>query len=1015
MSEEDTLPSSKIQESIQFKSESVYRSLNKEVTVNDRLSLQRRTARLLIIVLVGIMLVLLVFVGLWSLRGNLKINDGNDHPEPDNPHKFHLIAHSHDDIGWIVSGQDYANLAVSQIVRTSAKYVASHGGAKFSFCNIGFLKLWIDQDAINNTKIFKQAVDTGRMEILNGGYAVHDNAGVYFDDIVSTYEYGREFVWQKFGYVPRTGWLIDPFGLSLTTSRLYAEMGYDQFVMNRFSSWEREQWRREGQLHKIWAVENKPEYNLFAFELADYYQVKSPFDIDVPLDSNSQEYPIINILDPKFNLNDKSAEFVGNLYGQISWFNTKHILVPWGGDFTFKNFEHTYQYYEASLYFIRSNMYTGRYANDITFTQSTVEEYFKAVRQDTDKYNIKFSEKKGDFFPYIVHDIEKGLDDPNHSSWTGYFVSNPRAKKVIRSLSEAVRGLKSLLALKTLRDTTNDVMLEEIVNQAEKAHWMVGINTHHDTITGTSTNYAAATYLNNIRETTNNLNTSFNYFISKYFDVDPFASYQNLTLLWPNDEYLTTPRNNTTYLFVSTGGVKDKVHRVVNDWSGLEAWPVHDHRKADLLPAASTCNRNNTCEHVLLDSLAVGQGKLYVFASPLVPAYTRKDLAAGQEYSETVGGQELAFSLADGLLSFSNGAEAAKLGLHQYIWDGKSQISNYTNGKYIFCSSNGSVPLTPDAGQSFYTLSSDGSSLDVHLSYLNGVILLNFKFLPKAPITHRYSVRLASGILHEGLVESDTNFVIRYYSDIRNGKSFVTESNGLELLTRTFGINSKIIDNNYYPLTRFMYIQDSRKRLSVLIDRAQGGTSPQEGVIEIMFNRRSSHDDGYGSGEGTFEPETSNVLHYIVFDILGSQDQQNYRRHQVDSDNPVIVYHVKSNRDDQASGYYLAMSEYGAAGVAGVSNGLVRVLFDRRADGRLMVRLYNMDDHNTATLDLRDTLKHGYGIEASAITETGIDFNFPTSEMNKWNYTWQQYNFPDWKGETLVLKPLQIRTFEIKK
>ena len=934
---------------------------------------------------------------------------------PDNPHNYHLIAHSHDDLGWIVSEDDYSNLMVSRILRSSAKYVAENADAKFSFCNIGFLKHWIDQDAINNTRLFKAAVATGRMEILNGGYAVHDNAGVYFDDIVSTYEYGREFVWQKFGYVPRTGWLIDPFGLSLTTSRLYAEMGYDQYVTNRMSSWEREEMRSAGEMQKYWVVEGKPEYNMFISEMGDHYQVESPFDVDTSLGNPGNKYPDINILSPNFNLDDTTKDYVATMMHYTSWFNTKHIMVPWGGDFYFRNFEHTYAYVESGLYFVRSNMLTGRYSGNVTFIESTANEYFLAVKEEAVKKKINFTEKKGDFFPYVEHDIEKGLDDPNHSSWTGYFVSNPRAKKVIRSFGEAVRSLKSLLALYALRGQPDDISLNEIANQAEKAHWMVGINTHHDTITGTSTNYAAATYLENIRESTDSLNSTFNLFISKYFDVDPFASYQNLTLLWPNDEYLTTPRNNTTYLFMSTGGVKDKVHRVVNDWSGLDAWPVRDHKKADLLPAASTCNRNNTCEHVLLDSLAVGQGKLYVFASPLVPAHTSKDLAAGQEYSETVGGQELAFSLADGLLSFSNGAEAAKLGLHQYIWDGKSQISNFTNGKYIFSSSNGSVPLTPDADQSFYTLSTDGSSLDVHLSFLNGVILLNFKFLPKAPITHRYSVRLASGILHEGLVESDTNFVIRYYSDIRNGKSFVTESNGLELLTRTFGINSSFIDNNYYPLTRFMYIQDSKSRMSVMVDRAQGGTSPQEGVIEIMFNRRSSHDDLKGAGEGTFEPETSNVLHYIVFEDLTQQDNLVHRQHQVDSDNPVLVYQVSSSRDDQDEGYYLAISDYGAAGMAGVSDGLVRVLFDRRADGRLMVRLYNMHDQDNATLDLLDILINRYGIEVSSIVETGLDFNFPTSEMNKWNYTWQQYNFPDWKGETLVLKPLQIRTFEIKK
>ena len=88
-----------------------------------------------------------------------------------------------------------------------------------------------------------------------------------------------------------------------------------------------------------------------------------------------------------------------------------------------------------------------------------------AVKVEVEKRDIKFSEKKGDFFPYVEHDLEAGLDDPKHNSWTGYFVSNPRAKKMIRSFGEAVRGLKSLLALYSLRGQSEDISLNEITNQ----------------------------------------------------------------------------------------------------------------------------------------------------------------------------------------------------------------------------------------------------------------------------------------------------------------------------------------------------------------------------------------------------------------------------------------------------------------------------------------------------------------------------------------------------------------------
>jgi hypothetical protein len=943
------------------------------------------------------------------------LQNGKDTPKPkpdvapvfaDNPRVFHMIAHSHDDLGWIIPERDYSNLIVSRVIRTSADFIINNPGSKFSMCNIGFLKHWIDQDAINNTALFKKAVDTGRMEILNGGYAVHDNAAVYFDDIISTYEYGREFVYQHFNYITRTGWLIDPFGLSLTTSRIYAEMGYNQYVTNRMSTWERDLMRNSSQLQKNWVVEGKPEYDMWISEMANHYQTEGPFNVDTSLGGLGDQYPVINILNSSFNLMMKTQLYLGNTFDYASWFNTKHIMSLFGGDFYFRNFGNTYQYYQALVVFMRSNQWTGRLANNVTYKISTAEDYFNDVKADAVAKNLVFPEKKGDFFPYVEHDDEIGMLDPMHSAWTGYFVSNPHAKKSIRSFGEAVRGLKSLMALFELRGQTDDISLDEITNQADKYHWQIGINTHHDTITGTSTNYAAATYLENTRNELWSVNSTFNLFIVKYFNANPFGSYENLTLLHPNEEYLKL-QGEHTYMFISQGGVQNKVIRMLNNWTGAQFTLVENGELTKRVPVSTTCNLKGVCEHIMLENYKVGEGRFYSTAE-LNATFTKKDIVFAQQYKETIAGQSVTFSLEDGFFTFTDGTNTVKFALHQYIWSKTDPFSQHPNGKYIFCSATGSTQIMPDVGTAIYTLNADGSILDVHIGFLSTLWSVNFKYLPNAPETHRYSVRMDSGILYENVSESDTNYVIRYYSDIKNGKDFVTESNGLELLTRTFGINTTVVDENYYPLTRFMGIEDGAKRMTVMIDRAQGGTSPAEGVVEIMVNRRSTQDDWKGANEGTYEEFPISVLHYVVFDVVGPSDKQNRRLHQAESDNPMISFRAHASESD-----YPILSEYGASGVQGVDNPLIRVLFDRRSNGRLMMRLYNYDDKNTNSLDLKDLVSNKYNISYKTIVETGIDFNFKTSEMNSWDYRWNKKTFPDWKGETLTLKPLQIRTFEI--
>src|SRR5699024_2148108 len=42
-------------------------------------------------------------------------------------------------------------------------------------------------------------------------------------------------------------------------------------------------------------------------------------------------------------------------------------------------------------------------------------------------------------------------------------------------------------------------------------------------------------------------------------------------------------------------------------------------------------------------------------------------------------------------------------------------------------------------------------------------------------------------------------------------------------------------------------------QLTVLTDRSQGGTSPRDGVIELMVHRRLLHDDAKGVGEALNE------------------------------------------------------------------------------------------------------------------------------------------------------------------
>uniref|UniRef100_A0A4W3IN81 Lysosomal alpha-mannosidase-like n=1 Tax=Callorhinchus milii TaxID=7868 RepID=A0A4W3IN81_CALMI len=56
------------------------------------------------------------------------------------------------------------------------------------------------------------------------------------------------------------------------------------------------------------------------------------------------------------------------------------------------------------------------------------------------------------------------------------------------------------------------------------------------------------------------------------------------------------------------------------------------------------------------------------------------------------------------------------------------------------------------------------------------------------------------------------------------------------------------VAGNYYPVNTRIFIRDGKFQLSVLTDRSQGGSSIEDGSLELMVHRRLIFDDGRGWG-----------------------------------------------------------------------------------------------------------------------------------------------------------------------
>ena len=70
---------------------------------------------------------------------------------------------------------------------------------------------------------------------------------------------------------------------------------------------------------------------------------------------------------------------------------------------------------------------------------------------------------------------------------------------------------------------------------------------------------------------------------------------------------------------------------------------------------------------------------------------------------------------------------------------------------------------------------------------------------------------------------------------------FYTDSNGLGIGEESLQRQNSESEENFYPVSKFIQIADagSQASVSIMTERAHGGTSPEEGVIEIAYHRTS--------------------------------------------------------------------------------------------------------------------------------------------------------------------------------
>ncbi|KAI7740719.1 hypothetical protein M8C21_023530 [Ambrosia artemisiifolia] len=173
----------------------------------------------------------------------------------------HLVPHSHDDVGWLKTVDQYYTGAnnsirgacVQNVLDSVISALLDDKNRKFIYVEIAFFQRWWNQQSELLKSKVKELVNNGQLEFINGGMCMHDEATPHYVDLIDQTTMGHMFINKEFGQKPRVGWQIDPFGHSAVQAYLLgAEVGFDSLFFARMDYQDREKRKNEKTLEIVW-------------------------------------------------------------------------------------------------------------------------------------------------------------------------------------------------------------------------------------------------------------------------------------------------------------------------------------------------------------------------------------------------------------------------------------------------------------------------------------------------------------------------------------------------------------------------------------------------------------------------------------------------------------------------------------------------------------------------------------------------------------------------------------------
>ncbi|CAM4731854.1 unnamed protein product [Leuciscus chuanchicus] len=768
----------------------------------------------------------------------------------------HLVPHTHDDVGWLKTVDQYyygdrnniQHAGVQYILDSVIDQLQKDPARRFIYVETAFFYRWWRQQSQNTRRIVTQLVNEGRLEFINGGWCMSDEATTHYSAVIDQMTLGLRFLNDTFGECgrPRVAWHIDPFGHAREHASIFAQMGYDGFFFGRLDYQDKARRMKTKEMEMLWRASESltpPLADLFTGVLPNGYNPPEGFCWDQSCD----DAPIRDDPDLEdYNVDEIVHKFLNASYKQASIYKTNHIIMTMGSDFQYENANLWYKNMDKLIKYVNALQAKGSMVNVLYSTPS-------CYLQELNLANLTWPLKTDDFFPYA---------DDAHDFWTGYFTSRPALKLYERQSNSRLQTCNQLEVLGGPKSTSGPFG----EGDSDTMKRAMGVAQHHDAVSGTEKQHVADDYARRLATGWAHCE------VLVFNSLAVLSGSEALRVFCENLNISVCPLTESSHKFSMN---------VYNPLGRTVSWPVRlpvngsvysvtdangkavDSQVVPLSKATQEVRRNR--------GNAKGELVFQVEAPPLgystyvismvqdePPASSSKPTVPRSIQNKFL---KVTFDDTTGLLSSLTNLETQQtIRLTQnFYWynasAGNNKESRQPSGAYIF-RPNSSDPfiINKTAEIQIVTVSSAVQEVTQWFSPWVSQVVRLYKDRRELELEWTVGpVPVADGLGKEVITRLDT--------DIESSGYFYTDSNGREVLERrkdyrpTWDLKqTEPVAGNYYPINSRAYIKDDKHQLTVVTDRSQGASSIYNGSLEIMLHRRLLYDDFRGVGEPLSEP-----------------------------------------------------------------------------------------------------------------------------------------------------------------